>query len=67
MNLEEDLNNENHHLWTDNEVLREKLRIAKEALKFYADEDNYYMRRFYANTNVRNDGGKIAKEALDVL
>lgn len=44
--------------------LQWKLDQAIEALKFYAADENYYMHSEYGNTNVRNDKGKIAKEAL---
>jgi hypothetical protein len=44
--------------------LQWKLEQAIEALKFYAADENYNMHGTYGNTNVRNDNGKIAKEAL---
>lgn len=44
--------------------LQWKLEQAIEALKFYAAEENYHMHETYGNTNVSNDNGKIAKEAL---
>lgn len=47
-----------------NKKLRQKLNKAKEVLKFYAADENYHMHGTYGNTNVRNDNGKIAKEAL---
>lgn len=37
----EELDNENHHLWTDNEVLREKLRISIDALNFYGNHEHW--------------------------
>lgn len=48
----------------DNSELQHKLDMAIEALKFYAADENYHMHGTYGNTNVRNDNGKIAKEAL---
>lgn len=51
-------------LQKNNLDLMERLEIAKEALKFYAADENYYMHGTYGNTNIRNDNGKIAKEAL---
>lgn len=47
--------------------LQWKLEQAIEALKFYAADENYYMHGTYGNTNVRNDNGKIAKEALNSI
>lgn len=54
-------------LQKNNLDLTKKLEKAKEALKFYAAEENYYMHGTYGNTNVRNDNGKIAREVLDAL
>lgn len=51
-------------LQKNNLDLMAKLNKAIEALKFYAADENYYMHGTYGNTNVRNDNGKFAKEAL---
>ena len=41
-----------------------KIDTLAEALRFYAADENYHMHDTYGNTNVRNDNGKIAREAL---
>lgn len=51
----------------DNSELQHKLDMAIEALKFYAADENYHMHGTYGNTNVRNDNGKIAREALEEI
>lgn len=51
----------------DNGKLQYQLEVAIEALKFYAADENYHMHGTYGNTNVRNDNGKIAKEALEEI
>lgn len=47
--------------------LKEKLFLAIEALKFYASEENYYMREVYGKTEVREDNGKKARECLKMI
>lgn len=53
-----------HDLETETLKLKQQNRKLIEALKFYAADENYYMHGTYGNTNVREDNGKIAKEAL---
>lgn len=45
------------------EFLRERIELLEEALKFYANKNNWEY-HFPSQSKIDDDGGKIAREAL---